>query len=450
MKKKIVYFALLFALVLVGCSTQQDEVLKVDENQQTSTIRIRSIAEAIDIAKSAKNLLPVTSRSEANVDECNVIVICSSTKSRSGESDTLLYAVNNEESQGFTLIAAPLNVEPIIAVTENGSFNGEETVENESFQFALKSAINYISAESENPDNQNTYYPESSSDNTEEYFQQPRVKVRWSQRWPSNLYCHNQVAGCAPVAIAQICSAFEEPSKIELTFDERDKDLQELDWTDMKRHISGEQELAQIGTDDSLRIELDSVSPFNVRQKVTLNRCAASTEGHRSIGRLVRQIGVICKSVYKDVEPDSVYTSTTRGNARLALRTLLPNRYNTTATVDDSAENLYDYLESEGVALVLGCETVNGMKANGHGWVADATGYTKTLLTNSDFLEEGVDTVGSIRTTHYIHYNWGWGGNSNGYFSVKIFSTNAAKSYDTSTNTAKYNFNTDISFTYLK
>jgi PBP1b-binding outer membrane lipoprotein LpoB len=144
MKKTIVYFALLFALVLVGCSTQQDEVLKIDENQQSSTFKFRSISEAIDIAKKATSLLPSSSRSSITVDEKNVIVIRSTTNSRSGEADTLLYAINNEGGEGFTLVSAPQNVEPIIAITENGSYGSVETEQNENFQYALSAAKDYV------------------------------------------------------------------------------------------------------------------------------------------------------------------------------------------------------------------------------------------------------------------------------------------------------------------
>lgn len=50
----------------------------------------------------------------------------------------------------------------------------------------------------------------------------------------------------------------------------------------------------------------------------------------------------------------------------------------------------------------------------GHAWVVD--GYIRTL--------NGYDT------NYYLHCNWGWGGNKNGYYLSNVFDTDAGPEYD--------------------
>lgn len=65
--------------------------------------------------------------------------------SRSSNTDTLLYVVDLEDEQGFVVIAANRAVEPIMAVTEKGSFDSPEVQSNEGFQSFMAAANNYVS-----------------------------------------------------------------------------------------------------------------------------------------------------------------------------------------------------------------------------------------------------------------------------------------------------------------
>ena len=42
--------------------------------------------------------------------------------------------------------------------------------------------------------------------------------------------------------------------------------------------------------------------------------------------------------------------------------------------------------------------------------------------------------------SHSLHINWGWNGVCNGYFTFGTYNTADSESYDTSTNTATFNF----------
>lgn len=54
--------------------------------------------------------------------------------------------------------------------------------------------------------------------------------------------------------------------------------------------------------------------------------------------------------------------------------------------------------------------------------------------------------IGSPSSTskRYMHYNWGWYGNCNGYFLSVVFDTSDAYQYDTNNNTASYDFQYNV------
>ena len=51
---------------------------------------------------------------------------------------------------------------------------------------------------------------------------------------------------------------------------------------------------------------------------------------------------------------------------------------------------------------------------DGHAWVVD--GYIRSIK--------------GYNTDYYLHCNWGWGGNKNGYFLSNVFDTDAGPEYD--------------------
>jgi hypothetical protein len=408
----------------------------------------RSLSEAIEIAKKATDFLPIASRSNVTVDENNVSIVCGRS-SRSTSTDTLLYAVNYSDGQGFVLVSAPESVEPIIAITESGTFDSDETKSNANFQYALESAKQYIqSTVDENADLSKTTFSMLPTGREINELQSPRVTVQWGQLWPENLYCPNDIAGCAPVAIAQVCSYFSEPSQIELTFAERDKDLQVLDWLDMKRHIKTLKVTKQFNLSDTFQIhaEKDSILFLNASSNLESpanHTCLASDSAHYEIGRFIRQIGVIAKSRYYDGG-----TGTYREDIPTAAKTLLPNRQHTSSFTDD-ANGFYDLLKSGGVALII-ADLADGTA--GHAWVADATGKIGTLWYKYERDDDGNLYVASVSedVVKYIHYNWGWNGDSNGYFSVNTFKTNDGYKYDNTDNTKSYDLSKDIEFIHIK
>jgi hypothetical protein len=47
---------------------------------------------------------------------------------------------------------------------------------------------------------------------------------------------------------------------------------------------------------------------------------------------------------------------------------------------------------------------------------------------------------------YYLHFNWGWYGNCNGYFAEGVYDTSQALLYDTGTHSVNYNYNISNKF----
>lgn len=234
MKFKI--FQLVFLLLtMVACNQSElidDEIQKCSADE--ASLPQRSVQDAINIACNVKGI----SNTKARTANYSVKAI---TKhySRSSQNDTLIYVVQFEDD-GFVLISKPTTVEPIIAVIEDGDFDGIETRQNESFQSLLANAAMYVATTSNinRPSTKPidpipTYYYDTIYHENKKVG--PKIDVCWNQRWPENIYAPNKVAGCGPVAVAMALSYFEQPKSLALTFNNADKDIINLDWANLKK-----------------------------------------------------------------------------------------------------------------------------------------------------------------------------------------------------------------------
>ena len=240
------FLLLLATSVLFFSCAEQFEYPTVNETHDKTTVsQIRSVDQAIEIANEFLSAGSVGSRSNSEIKVSNVIL---SDITRSAGSDTLIYALDIEDNNGFVLVAAPKNVEPILAVIDEGSFNDPQNLENKSYQMILNETKDYVARMSiidipKEPDPDTTKMELTpASDFFDSYLvkidRKPLVKVQWGQSYPENIFCENKVAGCTPIAIGQMLSYFELPKSINYTFPLKDINSENLNWTSIKRHKS--------------------------------------------------------------------------------------------------------------------------------------------------------------------------------------------------------------------
>lgn len=260
---------------------------------------------------------------------------------------------------------------------------------------------------------------------------EPRVKVKWNQYWPENLFCPNKLAGCGPVAVATVLSYFEYPKTLTLDYDGADKKSISIDWSQIKKHIKS----------------LNQTDPSPSTISTHLNSCS-DLEYHRDLYRIIRQIGALSMASYKNENS----TSTDLAFILYALRTLLPGKvFKESAYNETDFATLFDMISTDGVALMYGRSSDGG-----HYWVVDGSWQTGTTVKyyslSEQVTEPGYILISTTTSTQeYLHINWGWGGNANGYFLVGVFDTTKAKRYDSFMgNSATYNFNTDLNYIHIK
>lgn len=212
-------------LAFASCTSINDLDIKMDNlNVENKRLEKRSVTDAIDIALQAANKgEEETTRSKRIATFSYVTPIVTST-TRSAL-DTVLYAIDFSDNGGFALVSTDRQVEPLIALIDYGSFGSDETNENKNFQFILEKAISYASNPTSSyklqkpiPDApikpwyefSDTIYPKPKSPNL--------IKVKWNQMWPENQYCPNKIAGCGPVAAAQLIATLTKETTVAYTY----------------------------------------------------------------------------------------------------------------------------------------------------------------------------------------------------------------------------------------
>lgn len=414
--KKISILALL-SFLLVCCNYHAIDSIELPMLDK-STVDNRSIDDAISIAN--QMIAGVATRNQSN--NLNLIThthVITSINSRSGATDTLMYALDILENQGFILIAAPKNIEPVMAYVDNGSFEDPQNIENEAYQMVLSEIKDEILLQSmggTGPERDDTLklslFPLFYYDTVDiEVVRPPFVQVAWNQAWPENIFCPNKVAGCVPVAIAQILSAFELPKSINYTFPGRDKDFENINWSDIKKHQRS--------------MMIMSTSSYDITYNCRNCENRYDEEFHKTIGRIVREIGHRCSANYEDYFLNGEHIIQTGVIAEKIIPTIKDmSGLNYTQQATNNLLLDYNLRDNDGAAIVW---------KNGHAWIADGIIYVDYWVCRKEYdpvLKIYIETETISIQKNLIHYNWGWGGNCNGYFRYPTTNSLEAEEYD--------------------
>ena len=387
MKKVINAFISMLVLMLAACTSEE---VRVENPEQGLSSHLRTAEEAVAIAQ---NLYQARHNSRANVAVANVAVIGSSASRASA--DTLIYAVNFADNQGFTLVSAAKAGEAVIGYSDEGSFNEEEVADNSNLNYFMTAAKNYVEINAEITPITPTPDPSAPIKITEKI--QPRVVVNYGQVYPEGLYFSNGLAGCAQTAVAMVCSFLEWPRLMTYTYEDFDTSFDNLNWTEMKKHVSS-----------------SNFAPIN---GMPSHECTASIEVHTALSRLCREIG---------------YLSNANSSNMRKTTTEVPNMISTIKKIASSSSfikvselynfaksGMYENLKSSNCVLcVIGYSDSSADNANCHIWICD--GGEKQTITRKLLLATGEwQTVTDY--VYYNHFNWGKCGEQNGYFYDGVF-----------------------------
>lgn len=406
--KKILFFATFVVMLLSGCSSNEPEMPTL-KNAESASVQIRSIDDAVSIANQFAALSAKTgarSASDLRVDMSSIETICSR-NSRSGN-DTLMYAINYEDNNGFILVSANRATTPILAVIDKGNYKNSK--KNEGFDYFMSAAKDYLGSfaymkvrsrnsgdSGDGPVDKIMEYYDDTLRNIS--FTPPaKIQVEWGKDWPENIYSSNKNAGCGPVALAQVMTYFRPNTNIALTFDGRPSNNLNINWTEVIKHQT------------SLVIQ----NPTDFEKSQHGLGCDAAQSTHTEIAALVRQIGALSQTEYIQEG-----TFTDRSGLVKAAKTLLPSVL--CSPIESS--QLYEELTNSGVAILIGVSKYGSV----HFWIADQTGYNKVSITTYyDYNPKtGEYSYSEQREdmSYYLHYNWGLSGDKNGYFLKDVFDT---------------------------
>lgn len=145
MKTKITVF--LLPLLMMSCGNFEELTLEESNKDISEFSHVRSLDEAINIAESALSYGNPTSRGHVKLNRANAHLILGEC-SRSANGDTLMYAIDIDNDGGFILVSAPRNIEPIMAIIDNGSYSTNESNTNAAYIQTINSMKDYISEQS--------------------------------------------------------------------------------------------------------------------------------------------------------------------------------------------------------------------------------------------------------------------------------------------------------------
>ncbi len=385
-------------LSVLSCSDESDSLNLQELQRGTQSTKIRTLGEAIQIAQNATNMFATTrggSDNSRTVDMNNIEYVTNRTTRSDGSQDTLLYVINYENEQGFCVVSANNNTEGLLAVTDQGEYDTEFAAsdENGGFKIFMSMAEQYVrTAEpaSSNFDPGTLYEFTRRYDTIRTITISPKVTVRWGQSGVEGAYASNGIAGCSNIAMAQIMSYFAYPSNIAITYTDSLSTLA-LNWTDINKHVG--------------------------EHNVFL--CAASDATHQTIGHFIRELGKLNDSDYKKDVTSTYY--------RDVLRTFQQLGYTVSNLTNYDGGLFTTYLNSNKLIYMRGDCIDDDGDLVGHAWVVDGECQYDVHIT--EWKRAWGDTEwtfvrdGGWITTSYMHINWGWDGDSNGYFAANVFET---------------------------
>ena len=402
-------FVLLIGLsLLLACEKQEDIEIDRDSSNKVELNNTRSYDDAMKIAESSLSMLVNSQSSTRTISENRRIdwsackVITSNNKNCPNSEDTLVYVFNFENNDGFALVSANKNTEPLLAITEKGHFDPDTPSGIPGFDAFITMAKKYVIDSKESQRSLDLFTRDSVV--TTHFSHGPLVNVMWGQTHPEGEYCPNGICGCGPTAMAQVMTYYQYPSSLALTFPNADASSQTFSWSNMISHPTGH----------------------------NLNNCTYNTNIHKSIGRLCRELGYRANSTY-----NSNSTSTNSGKVKVVMQNL---GYTTSGWTSNSNQNMKTQLMLNRLYILLGYCTLCNV---GHFWIIDGFDYTHT--TTYRFQRAAIDQewilVGVFEDeTNLYHINWGWYGTNNGYFSNNVFNTQNYTIPDTNSNYINHDF----------
>lgn len=427
MKKYILAFCMLAGLYACSTMDAPEPAATAPADSAHVTSIVRTPEEARTLAAEAFADFYGTSRSLARIKD--VRTFTAAAPSRSGAAtDTTFYVVNLDDNQGYAVIAASRNVEPVLAVTESGNIESIDSIENpgakmffETLTFEkdpnrrpINDSLTTIQPNPGWPGGDVNPWPNTTQYKTDVKIVDNKIENRtpfeWGQLTPEGVLFDNGVAGCDNTACMLAFSYFEHPKQITA-----EGITTNLDWPLIKTNKRTFPILLY-------KPDIEILTP-----------------AEQNLARGCHAVGVLNKSY--------------PANEGKSTETIFANTYNTIKSFFPKTKIVYneepDAYSSLGNGVILVRASRENTKA-GHVFIID--GYNHQVTTTTRYKREPGESLWDVisrssTSCNYNHINWGWNGTDNGYFKVGVFDSSNASEYDNLTDNISYNYTTG--FIYL-
>lgn len=418
---------LLFVCCTAFACEQNDAVQPQNTTKQATKSKYRTLDDAIDIAEKSVSMLGEPTRAtKRSIDRSRIrAVLDRRATTRSAAADTLIYIINFDDSAGFALVPRSTSKPELLAITEKGNYDGEET-DNEGFNIYMDRAFEWIvDSTHDGQPIDTTFNPgvggggigdqvitEWKSETIYDTLNiGPLLTTQWDQNEPFNNFCflngassgEPAYAGCTAIAVAQIMAYHEYPYTTTLTYPFAHVNSIPLNWDTWKTNVY----LDQTGIAAFIR-EIGE----QIEMEYELGRSGAWLSDARLY---MQRIGYECGE-YQD------YSQTSAINSIILSRPVPVQAYR------------YD----------------ENNKLKGHTWVID--GYKAIETTTKEWQRQINQTQWTLvntiyRKNKYLHFNWGWAGTYDGLFFIETHTTGGVGGTHTqtedffSTNNPSLNYN---------
>lgn len=391
MKKPILF--LLGLLFVVSCTEQNDEPThqakqpEVQHNSPTRTPQEAQNEVADFLAAMGKKTRSATRPTIANVETLRSRQFATRAAVDSLSIDTLLYFVNFADNQGFAIVAADKRTSPILALIDKGNYKAEDFRKEGNLEFlsfldrAVNQEIEHTTRAPRQAIGDFNYKGWEIFD-----FLPPLLKVKWGQRHPYNIFCpgykdmKHAHTGCTVTAIAQICSYYKYPYR--------------LSWNSYGTWVTWSYDWERILQDCSSndgKIYFDE----NYYRKYVL------TAGE--VASLMNYLGIAFHAKYEKSTSVSGDTPIEWIRDNGWFNVSKPKKYD--------EQTVIRALTNSHVIYTTGFDTKRktwlffNKYEGGHAWVID--GYIRAM-------KKGY-------SHQFVHCNWGWEGDKNGFFYSNVF-----------------------------
>lgn len=365
------------ALLLQGCASDLDYSPNlVDDSAGNANVSERMISEtrAIEIANGVVDSGETRSWTRS-VKDIEYVCRKEGTRSIDCVSDTLAYVINYENNEGFAIISADNSVFPILAYSHDGNFSFDNEI-------AMDNFVSNIEAYIDSNAGTNIIDPKL-KDYMEYYNVEPKIKCTIGQRSPWDKYVIEEHPGC-PVGCVAVATALTlSHAKSYLFYHGEDFYFSSIVKALYEEQVDkGNTEASQDGT-----VKKDPIYDYKT-----------------AADRMAKFLYWIGKDLNMSYNPGGssafscdVYTlfeelgiSIPSGNCR----------YN--------QSKIIRYLQNDCIVFMDGCSPDN--YADGHSWVCDGSIAIVNKENHSEIYQS------------YLHFDWGWDGAGNGYYSGEVFS----------------------------